>query len=725
VELLFGTTLYENDLGQSLQFFDMKAHLGSEMGIWLIGKIAIRLLQLGILMTQGRVESGGDEKTTTRRQQWLEQLWQWVQRVKARTLAQSMGLDNMVPDSMLVEIQNSLNEERASAREELTTSSNQAGPPEEAESEDRFAAIKSEEECAPQLELLPQVRQILKDRNKIEPQKPNTDIASNKIFEEVHCVSRDVRRISVISEEIKQTDETQIEDRVKHEEELSEINQRIATNPALYRLVTIADFLNREEVLRNNIETASDRFQQRIELQRLRQEMRREPVLERMFRIREGRPVSNQDLHKIAATRQGKVVFVDWFTITTFPRNVPRMYMLLWRNGVCKGIDLGTEHRVQHAAVKEFFDNKDLYLPDVDTTPLKEMNLEDLTPGTEKAIDDELRPVVNCLQLVRPLFDDPLVEPGDLLVLSLTEGFHNFPLHAIQDEDGKMGPLILHHPVVYVPSLSVLHKCFWARHLSGSGHKSNQGDKLRSLVLGGIVSSKPVFQYGVKAVNKIGGILNSPETTFVGADATVDNFCKHISSSDLLHIHLHTNYRNKKPTKDSQHGRLGQHDEEDVTFVNSPLEQAIVFNGSNSNNKLTARRIIELQLSKGAHFNLMACASGRQGTQKVGPMRRLNLITDEVMGLVPAFLFSGAGSVTSTLWPIMDEHGAVFSSNFFRGFVQAREKARSRLNSVADEASWIDLAEVHQKAVLEMRRIYKQPSTWAGFVLSGCWKFQI
>jgi len=101
------------------------------------------------------------------------------------------------------------------------------------------------------------------------------------------------------------------------------------------------------------------------------------------------------------------------------------------------------------------------------------------------------------------------------------------------------------------------------------------------------------------------------------------------------------------------------------------------------------------------------------------------VITNEVMGLVPGFLFSGAGSVTSTLWPIMDEHGAVFSNYFFREFMEARKKARSQLTLAEMDLSWIDLAEVHQKAVLDMRRIYKQPSAWAGFVLSGCWKFQV
>jgi hypothetical protein len=727
VEVLFGTTLYEVDLGPTLSLFNMKSHMGSGMGIWHVGKLAIRLLHLAISMIGDKFLGDGHEENSTRRQKWRKQLWQWVQRAKARTLAQRVGLDNMVPDSMLVEIQRSLHNERASIEEGSKLSANQAGAPVNhpngSKLADRLAAIELEEECEPPLELLPQARQILKDGNTTAPEKANKAIYGPFI--------QDLRRVSIISEKIKQCDIAQTEDKVKLQEELSQINQKIATKPGLQKLITIANFLNREEILQKNIEAKSDRFQSRIELQRLRQEMRREPVLERMFRIREGRPVSDHDLHKIAATRQGKVVFVDWFTITSFVGKARRrVYMLLWRNGICKGIDLGTEHGLLRAGVKKFFDVKDVYLPDVLPTPLEQMDLEEMAPSAEKTIrEDDLKPILNCFELIKPLFDDPLVEPGDLLVLSLTEGFHNFPLHAIQEyEDDEVGPLILNHPVVYVPSLSVLHKCFWSRYVPSSVHKPNRIKELRSLVLGGIVSPDPVFQYGVKAVNKIGGVLNSPKTTFVGDDATMDNFLTHISSSDVLHIHLHTNYGDKKSAKNSGHGHLSQNDAEDVTFVNSPLDQAILFNGAKSNNKLTAARIIELQLSKGAHFSLMACASGRQGTHIGGLNRRTqarDVITDEVMGLVPAFLFSGAGSVTSTLWPIMDEHGAVFSNHFFRAFVEARKKARAQLTSGEEGLSWIDLAEIHQKAVLEMRRIYKQPSAWAGFVLSGCWNFLV
>jgi hypothetical protein len=166
----------------------------------------------------------------------------------------------------------------------------------------------------------------------------------------------------------------------------------------------------------------------------------------------------------------------------------------------------------------------------------------------------------------------------------------------------------------------------------------------------------------VKAVGRIGDILNSPDTTFIGKKATLNNF-QQISLALTCCTSTYTPTMETINRKVSQ-GHLSQDDAEDITFVNSPLDQAIVFQGLGGKNQLTVREIIELQLSKGVHFDLMACSSGRQGIfhAEFSKYTQEEIITDEVMGLVPAFLFSGAGFVTSTLWPIMDDHGAVFSN---------------------------------------------------------------
>ena len=84
-----------------------------------------------------------------------------------------------------------------------------------------------------------------------------------------------------------------------------------------------------------------------------------------------------------------------------------------------------------------------------------------------------------------------------------------------------------------------------------------------------------------------------------------------LPTSDLLHIHLHSNFdlRDRFASASTSPTR------EDSTFTTSPLNQAIVFNSSASDgsNELSADSILTLPLSRGAHVNLVACASGQQG----------------------------------------------------------------------------------------------------------------
>lgn len=741
VELLFGTTLYEVDLSHSLVTLESKVHMGSKMRIWTVGHTAIRLLLYAIKMINDKTEDSDSEESAASHQKQLLKLWQWVQRVKARTLSQSMGLDNMVPDVMLAGIQSSINDDRANPKIDLATFVYQTGQDDEAELAKSLEPVNLEDTSAAPLELLPEVRRFLKECGSVVPkgvvdpapqaippdfQAYPPEMSSKIALGDIFSMSQDMQSAKMTAERIKSMGDGENKNKKALQEKQSEINERISMKPALQKLITIADFLNREEALLNEIEVgpASDRFQRRVELQRLRKEMQSEPVLQRMLRIREGWPLSSQDLHKIAASRKGKVAFVDWFRVSSL-NQIEKLYMLIWRNGVCKLIDLNMEFKGAQKAIKDFFRDKDVYLPDVEPTPLKDMDLDRLIPKKVQVLDDDPQRVDLCMGLVRPLFDDALVEAEDLLVLSVTEGFNNFPLHAI--EDSERGPLILHHPIVYTPSLSVLYNCYWIRYASNEMHTASRDKTLRSLVLGGIVPAKSDYQYGGKAVERIGSILHSRETTFVGAAATLSNFNTHISSSNLLHIHLHTNYDVKKKP---EHALFSESTAEDVTFTNSPLDQAIVFNDPVPEGQLTARQILELKLAKGVHLNLVGCASGKQGKFEVDPNTALSSVTDEVMGLVPAFLFSGAGSVTSTMWPITDEHGAVFSLVFFRALMEAKEAnccvPQGQVlyrDEEFDGAFWVDLAEVHQKAVLEMRKIYKQPSAWASFVLSGYWKF--
>lgn len=717
VEVLFGSTLCDVDLTNSLVSLQMKVYAGSRMDIWTVGDLAIRLL-LSASQSIRKIAGGVDDSASAADQQELVmRLWQWVQRGKARALAQSMDLENVEPDSLLIAIRGSMSKERESRGSEDT---------------DTLETVRWQTTSAVPLELLPEVRKFLKESNSAVPELPaklsmreatlsTTQAKPRPTLEDAISLSRDLQSAKTIVEKIQNPEHTQTEVEKQLQDELVELSGRIAANPKLHTVLKIAGFLNREEELLHSIkskepppEKFQERFQTRIDLQRLRQEMRSEPLLQEMLRIREGRPLSNDDLHKIAAGRDGKAVFVDWFSTTNSVDMKKKVYMIVWRNGDCKLIDLNIELKKPRRAINQFFDNKNDFLPDIRLTPLEDMDLENMIPNRSNIeVKNQPVPVRNCMDLIRPLFDRSLVEAEDLLVLSVTEGFNNFPFHAI--EDGKLGPLILYHPVVYVPSLSVLHKCYWSQHSLSKAHRASEKASPRSLVLGGIVSDKPGFGYGVRAVKKIGTLLNT-QKPFAGSEATLANFHANVKTAELLYIHLHTSYVTDMDMK------------EDKEFTASPLNQAIKFNTPipDSYHMLTAGKILQLKPSMGAHLNLVGCASGKQGTLESG-FGGVNRRTDEVMGLVPAFLFAGVGSVGSSLWAIEDEVGGVFGVLVFGEIMREVERVRkgcAREGEGGGRRRWVDLAEAYRRAVLEMRRIYGAPSAWAAFVLSGYWEFE-
>ena len=92
--------------------------------------------------------------------------------------------------------------------------------------------------------------------------------------------------------------------------------------------------------------------------------------------------------------------------------------------------------------------------------------------------------------------------------------------------------------------------------------------------------------------------------------------------------------------------------------------------------------------------------------------------TDNGVGLVGSFLYSGATSVLAALWDIQDEDGMTFSKNFYEdadGFLGV---------GVSEGATVVNLAKAAQRAVLAMvegdnGRL--PPYHWAGFVLHGWW----
>jgi CHAT domain-containing protein len=105
-------------------------------------------------------------------------------------------------------------------------------------------------------------------------------------------------------------------------------------------------------------------------------------------------------------------------------------------------------------------------------------------------------------------------------------------------------------------------------------------------------------------------------------------------------------------------------------------------------------------LSRGAHVILISCASGVS----------LSKSTDEFLGLVPAFIYSGARSTVSTLWPIKQLPGTEFGKSYFDNWIESRR-----------ESGIANLAKCMQATILELMDEYTEEdlAKWAAFVFHG------
>ena len=277
--------------------------------------------------------------------------------------------------------------------------------------------------------------------------------------------------------------------------------------------------------------------------------------------------------------------------------------------------------------------------------------------------------------LVQPLAS--ATKPGQTLVLCPALRLHRIPLHALE-LDGDV--LIRRNPIVYCSSLTALKAAFQSRKryesrgVRLSPKFGDVGKYWKASLFG-----EPQSAEGIKALQSLGDKLNAQP--FINDSFTASNFRSEISSgSDLLHYHSH-----------------GEFKEED------PLKQCLLFDGE----FLTIDDIYDLTPApRSYHATLLACGSGMSRTS----------LSNDVIGLVPAFLYSGAASTVSTLWTFDDKDAALFSGHFYSSF---------NVPLSSEDGIRVDLAKALQAAVLAIRQRKPALYHWAPFVLHGSWMFKV
>lgn len=420
-------------------------------------------------------------------------------------------------------------------------------------------------------------------------------------------------------------------------------------------------------------------------------------LLRQLIDLREGTPF---DISEIAAMQNQigeSFVLIDWFYLPPFVNGEPgRLLLFTAKAGSHPTMDfLTTTIEDTHTWQNEF-------LTPQTWTIDREENLRE---------DDARNTFDNMLGgLVAPLANR--TEPGEILVFCPSTTLHRLPLHALslKTPDPKesnqflSNGLIHRNPIVYIHSHSLLRSCF-----STTERARYSPVKINPQFLSGIPEAKVKyfdkdlnrsFDYsaGRTCIENLAGWFNTEP--MLNKTASKNNLMSKIAESRLLHLQTHCKWDFLDPLE--HYVELPDADDISLSQVT----------------KLTTREIFDVRVLPGTHVNVIACQGG---VIDVKP-------GDEVMGLIPALLYSGASSTVSTLWSISDIDGATFAFYFFDSFLkQCVNQGNGELqDGERGRGSFIDIAKAVRTAVITMDKdqtisLYH----WAAFVLHGFWQYPL
>jgi CHAT domain-containing protein len=261
--------------------------------------------------------------------------------------------------------------------------------------------------------------------------------------------------------------------------------------------------------------------------------------------------------------------------------------------------------------------------------------------------------------LVAPL--GHLSAPEELLILAPSGPLYALPLHALE-VGGEV--LLVRNPVVYTPSLGVLRQCL-ARRISRRG---NAGGPRSAALFGDPNGDR---REASEMVAHLAALFGT--TPRLGSAVTKATFEAEVAGCEVVHFQGHARY-----------------DPDDA------LQSRLVL----ADGALTAREVFDLP---GLTAELMTLAACESAANAIGS-------GDEPSGLIPAFLYAGAGAVLASLWQVQDRAAARTMQAFYDAMMAA--------------AGTADKAESLRQAMLALRAAerWESPYFWAPFVLYGDWR---
>lgn len=411
------------------------------------------------------------------------------------------------------------------------------------------------------------------------------------------------------------------------------------------------------------------------ELECLRTQMKRCPVLDELLGLQEGRALILRNLDRLFSDSNQKVVVVDWifvnkrlFIIVANDRQLTRMMELKCEANLANWIKkyISTDHKA----------------------------------GLQYPVENPLR---DLDFLIAPL----ITEPNALLILSPSELLHSIPLHALQLPNGQL--LIERNPVVYCSNISILNHCY-IRAITPHEHS----DFVAAAVFpDDATEQEKIYPSLEKNANMFNGTLLKENQV---AKATLKPMAERAA---ILHFHGYAVQDLSGNILDHELRFSASDEVDEVQAPHSPssspeddIDDDFEFEKIADDPPSvgwTARDIFSLTL-QAPLVTLIACESAQQEV----------LPGDEPLGLISAFLLSGAASVLGTLWTIRSVDGRTFADEFYRQIHQQCIRYAER----GGGSGIVDLALAMQRAVLKIRGEpdTQAPYHWAAFILNGTWK---
>ncbi|EXK40610.1 hypothetical protein FOMG_07396 [Fusarium oxysporum f. sp. melonis 26406] len=425
------------------------------------------------------------------------------------------------------------------------------------------------------------------------------------------------------------------------------------------------------------------KFNLRRQLDMYRRTMREtHDLMRQLLDLREAQPFDLSDVARIKAQSGTPIVLVDWFYLPPyFTGDTGRLLLLTVKERSKRHLNIKPTMDVLTTKVGDVIAWQKTYLTPEKFEDMPEENLN--TKEARKAFDSMLG------GLIAPLARR--AKPGELIVLCPSSSLHRLPLHALAIKGYEA--LIHRNPVVYTHSQSLLRSCFAATDLARP-----LPARINARFISGIAESESVYhKAGRTSIQTLARRFRTDP--MIDRTASKKLFLDAAGQSRLLHLHTHCGWESKDPL---------DHKVELPMSCAQPKGQRPV-------ESVTAREFFDIQVSPGTHINMIACQGGVMDVQ----------LGDEVMGLVPALMCSGASSTVSTLWRIQDTHGSRFAKVFFDSFLKQSASTDGN-TSKAGGSLIVNLAKAMQLAADAMDEMKEAPLyEWAGYVLHGCWQFPL